>query len=98
MGAVVKLLVVAVAVLIGLFYSGIFSPEYEVPKPRDGWWGRGPKKPDTDTSIREFQVFCSMLHKSVVNFKKTSSISSNHSFEKILHVSSKNETKVKGIT
>ena len=56
MGKLTILLVLAVAVLIGLFFSGVLFPETEAPKPKDGWWDRGPRKPDTDTSIREFKV------------------------------------------
>ena len=56
MGAVTKLLVVAIAILVGLILSGVFSPEQEPPKHKDRWWGRGPSQPDTDSSIREFQV------------------------------------------
>ena len=58
MGGIIKFLVVVVAVFIGLFFSGVLFPEGEPPEPRDGWWGRGPRQPDTDTSIREFKVEC----------------------------------------
>ena len=58
MGIITKLLVVAVAVLVGLFFTGVLFPESEAPEPQDGWWGRGPKQPETDTSIREFKVLC----------------------------------------
>ena len=57
MGIITKLLVLAVAVLAGLFFTGVLFPKSEAPKPEDGWWGRGPKQPEADTSIREFKVF-----------------------------------------
>ena len=56
MGWIIKIFIVAVAVITGLFFSGVLFPEGEPPEPQDGWWGRGPKQPDTDTSIREFKV------------------------------------------
>ena len=51
-------MVVAVPILAGLFFSGVLFPESEAPEPQDGWWGRDPKQPETDTSIREFKVLC----------------------------------------
>ena len=51
-------MVVAFAILAGLFFSGVLFPESEDPEPQDGWWGRDPKQPGTDTSIREFKVLC----------------------------------------
>ena len=58
MGIIIKLMVVAFAILAGLFFSGVLFPESEDPEPQDGWWGRDPKQPETDTSIREFKVLC----------------------------------------
>ena len=56
MGALLKIVVLFVALLVGLFFAGVLTPEPDAPAPRDGWWGRGPRAPDTDTAVKPFKV------------------------------------------
>lgn len=39
-----------------VFYAVFLVKDATPPPMRDGWWGRGPKKPDTDVSIRPFKI------------------------------------------
>ena len=52
-----KLLILLGFCLGALYLFGVFSPDPPTPKPTpDGWWGRGSKKPDADTSVKPFKV------------------------------------------
>ena len=64
---VVKWIVLALAIIIGLYCAGIFSPELQKPKMTDGWWGRGKTPTKDDLTIRDFKI--SVSNKSLDDLK-----------------------------
>lgn len=46
----------AAGVLVVLYFFGFLSSQPKPPKPKNGWWGRGPDEHAEDESIREFKV------------------------------------------
>ena len=51
-----SLLILVAAIVIGLYLGGFLTSPPTPPEIKDGWWGRGPRKPEADTSVHAFKI------------------------------------------